>query len=218
MSIRHRVQSQVRSYWTELPNYHDNNTRRFAKGAAAIVGAGQQRTASLTAAFIDVVVAQDTGRFAATRIDPAKFVGIRGVPPVDQYMRPAQQLWWGLSQGDPLATAVSAGLGRAMVMAATDMQMAKTYSAQETMSTIDSVGSYERVVDGSACDLCDSMSSETYSSNDIMPIHPNCSCDVLPVIGSAPTGQPQSDPTVDVVQHDELGPVLVPKPDTGGTT
>jgi hypothetical protein len=71
-------------------------------------------------------------------------------------------------------------------MAATDLQLAKTQTAQATfLATGNHIVGYRRVLEGPhSCGLCVVASTRLYHRSDLMPIHPNCDCSVFPVVSS----------------------------------
>lgn len=91
------------------------------------------------------------------------------------------------------------------------------------MANNDNIVGYRRVpAGGNVCELCLTAATQRYHRDDLMPIHPGCSCDVEPLYGSedpgqvidlvtSDTGEPAAvdNPSDVVVQdHGELGPVL----------
>jgi hypothetical protein len=217
-----RVRLQVATYltatWNGLPDYQPPNIHRFAVGAARAAEGGQRQTAALTDRYLATVTSALTGRTVRpVGVNPRKVTteAVRGVAGVDLYERTGPTVYWELSRGKSIGDAAKAGLNRALVMAATDLQLAKTHAALDVLSRSSHVDRYTRVPTGGApCDLCDAAADESYASSDLMPIHDNCSCDVLPVIGEAvdvPTAEPDDrlgDSDVEVHDHDEIGPVL----------
>ena len=201
--------------WLNLPDYRTDDIERFAKTVAPIVEAGQRTTATLTALRLAAVVKAVTGKTARTpAVDPSTVTteAMRGVPALEVYKRPGVTVWTALSNGATLTDAITQGRSRLADITATGMQLAKTHTAREVMASTPGIVGYRRVLSGSAsCELCMTAAEQTYSREDLLPIHPGCNCDVEPIIGSEDPGpDPGASDEADVTvhEHGEIGPVL----------
>jgi hypothetical protein len=106
-------------------------------------------------------------------------------------------------------------------MGSTDIQLARTHASRSVLARKQRVVGYRRVLSGSpSCDLCAEASTQRYSKEDLLPIHPGCSCDVEPIYGSSDPGTIADDQAIPdnagqvsgtVQQHGEIGPVLAVK-------
>lgn len=128
-------------------------------------------------------------------------------------------------------------LRRLETMANTDMQLAKTRTLYTTMNGDGApVKMYRRVPGGdNTCELCEIASDQVYFTDDLMPIHDNCGCDIEEETGEGLTEHDiayhhlsaiEDDDTTDdpkivdldapedpdrqlaIREHGELGPVL----------
>jgi hypothetical protein len=75
------------------------------------------------------------------------------------------------------------GLQRLDTLVQTDLQLAKTrtlYSAfdQDLHVNREPIKIFRRVTGGNPCGLCEIASDQVYFSDDLMPIHDNCECDI----------------------------------------
>lgn len=130
-----------------------------------------------------------------------------------------------------------AQLRRLETMANTDMQLAKTRTFYRATNGTDGapIKMYRRVPGGdNPCELCELASDQVYFTDDLMPIHDNCGCDVEEETGEGLTAHDiayhhlvsddeQDDPKIvdldedstgddrkqiAIRDHGELGPVL----------
>lgn len=212
---RTRVQRYTSAVWEASPQYRDDDIDRIVERITPAVHAGKRRIGLLT----DSYLARYTGgKPVGVRDD----IGSRGTPDVEVYRRPATTLYVALAAGSTYAAAQSAATARLSNIVNTDMLLALRDQSRETM-TANKVERFSRVLSGSgSCDLCEEAALETYTSDDLMPIHPGCGCDVVPIIGDNatgiemneqtlsdlhPDGVPQREP-IEVTNHGEYGPTL----------
>jgi hypothetical protein len=128
-------------------------------------------------------------------------------------------------------------LRRLETMANTDMQLAKTRTLYSALNGDGApVKMYRRVPGGdNTCELCEIASDQVYFTDDLMPIHDNCGCDVEEETGEGLTehdiayhhlsaienddttddpkivdldAAPDEDKQLAIREHGELGPVL----------
>ena len=182
-AIRGTVQRFAQGQFYASGAYRTADQARFIDQVAPVVLAGRQQASQLTAAYLNQIISDATGKRSAIRstVDPTM---IRGVDVADVYARPYEQVWYSLSQGATLDSAVSAGMARLNTLINSDMQLSKTQTSQDILSNSpDSVIGYERILGGDAsCALCIIASTQRYHRDDLMPIHNNCNCDVGPII------------------------------------
>lgn len=144
---------------------------------------------------------------------------MRGVDAAVVYARTGPTVWTALSLGDDLGTAVGKGLQRALVTAATDLQLARTHAARHVLGRKGNVVGYRRTLGGGDnCRLCQLASTQRYRVGDLMALHNRCSCGILPIFGDRDPGQvidperlaalKRDGPDVVVRTHGELGKVL----------
>lgn len=213
--VRRAVVSTVQRSWVSLDDYRDADIARWVRAVSPVVQAGQIRTAALTDAYLAAYRSEITGgsvRPVGVPVEVA--IGARGIPTAEVYARMGPEVWSRLANGLTIDQAIQAGLARAVKVAATDMQLAKTHAADYVMSADDTVTSYRRVVNGKTCSLCISAADRTYYRGNLLPIHPGCDCGIQPVYGERPpvvnTSAELADDRgdIEINHHGELGPVL----------
>ena len=224
--LRVRLVDGVLVAWNALPNYRDENIATLRRFLVPQVEANHVRVAELTAAF-QAQYAREVGLDAprATVMDRDVVTRPRGVPTGDLIERAAISVYTALSVGSSMTLAVGQGGRRLMTMIGTDSQLVRTKQSQFSLSN-SRVAFYRRQLGpGENCALCVTASRNRYSSGDLLPIHDNCRCSVVPVpagfrlpsvtITDALDHLPRVGATVDeleselvVNQHSEIGPVL----------
>jgi hypothetical protein len=128
-------------------------------------------------------------------------------------MRVPEQAWYALSEGATPQEATDRGALRVVALVAAGLQLAHTHSARHVMRARH-VKRYRRSARATACRLCSLAASQTYDSDDLMPIHDGCACLVVPVWGNAAlpgessTADEAYEDDVAVRDHGELGPIL----------
>lgn len=233
-TLRARVTAYVTAQWTALGGtYSDEALAQFVSRVVPVVTAGQAQVANITTAYIAQTVAVMTGEgtAAAAGVPPELVTGAAlraGVPPETVYARPIVTVRTAISAGADVAQALAAGLHRAVNIAGTDMQLARTHAAQLAMRGNERITGYQRVLTNPrACALCVIASTNKYGRGDLMPIHNQCDCGIAPIVrgsnpgaamnrnllsGRAPApgnGAPKAPKVeLEVRQHGELGPVL----------
>lgn len=218
--VRTRVTSFVERLWGGLESFRDTDIDRFVARVVPVVAGGQRQVASLTDSYLAAVETSVLGKAVPPTGVPASVIAsesLRGLPARTIYQRPGLVVWGALSKGQDIETAARAGLDRALSLATTDLQLARTHTSRYLMSNNPRITGYRRVPGGAnVCDLCALASENHYSRGDLMPIHPGCSCDVEPDFASTDLPdtvdvQPQIEETdigFTVHEHGELGPVL----------
>ena len=186
-ALRQRTLDLLGALWSSLGAWHKPNAATFAPQAAMMVEQAQMHMSNLTAAYL-----QRYGALAGTRIaadtlsNPAS---VRPVDPVEEVTRPFVTGWTALGEGKELPDAVQAGKDRLDSLVSTDLQRAKTHTAQRALKDARIVG-YRRVLEGAySCGLCVIASTQRYHVAKLMPIHPGCDCDVAPIMGDHDPGR-----------------------------
>jgi hypothetical protein len=182
--LRAQVQARLVALWRSLGSWRNDMIPVFVKQAVAIVTAAINQTAMNTSVGLQ--------RFGEASGVPIASAGgldgyVRaGVTPEDVYERPFHDMWTALSQGKTVQQAVQVASDRLATRAATDLQLAKTQTAQATfLATGNHIVGYRRVLEGSySCGLCIVASTRLYHRADLLPIHPACDCSVFPVIST----------------------------------
>jgi hypothetical protein len=192
-ALRGRVTGYVQNVWGSLDSWRSADIDRFVRAVAPAITGGQRQVAALTDSYLAAVESTITGLPVRPVGVPANLVtdeAIRGVAAEDVYARTGPAVWSALSDGSDLPTAVEAGLQRALSMALTDLQLAKTHASRHIFGEKDHVVGYRRALTGrKACGLCAVASTQRYHKADLMPCHPGCGCSVVPIIGTNDPGQ-----------------------------
>lgn len=216
LDTRARVDAAVGGAWRALPEYREPNVEAFARSVVPIVNGAARQVAALAAAYLAAVEADALGAHVQAVAVPSELVDparIRGVPSLlDVYRRPGVTVWTALSKGVPFTQAVDAGLARARALAASDVQLAKTHASRYVTDSRPRIVGYQRTTSGRTCALCSADAGTVYPPGELMPTHPGCNCDVVPVFGERDVAtvdrSSEGDDVVDVHEHGELGPQL----------
>ncbi len=188
--LRSTTLDMLRRLWRSLRTWHRSDVDRFEPTATAILDAAQQHMGSLTASYLT--------RYAELRgehlphVTPAvDLADLRtGVDRRTELERPFVDVWTALKDDKPLDVAVEQGRKRLDDLAATDLQLAKTHTAQTALAGDEKIVGYRRVLEGAySCGLCILASTQRYHKADLMPVHPGCDCDVEPIYGTHDPGR-----------------------------
>jgi hypothetical protein len=176
--IRARLERFARTQFT-AGEFRDDDMALFVAAVVPVILAGRRQMSALTDAYLSQKVSAATGR----RVRPAGPINtdaLRGKPATEVYQRPFVTVRAKLTEGLALDAAVNAGLARTSDLVLSDLQLAKTTTTRNTYKSA-GVKRYIRVLVGSEnCGLCYVASTQTYSTDDLMPIHPGCNCDTDP--------------------------------------
>jgi len=222
-TIRERVLAYALATWENQRDHADEAIAAWIAALAPIVTGGQQLTGTLTANYLAAygVLLGITEQPDVIPPDTMSTMALRGVDDQTLYRRPQIDFWDSIRRGDPTAIAVAAGALRLSQIVATNLQLARTHASRRVLTghlgTV--VVGYRRLVSGLACSLC-SGTANLFSTHELMPIHPHCRCGVVPVyrdgpdpglVSFGPDGSDRGEPRV--VQHGEIGPMLVAEGD-----
>jgi hypothetical protein len=190
-----------------------------------LVASGQEVIAELTDLYMSSILESLLGEAVPeTGHVPTEY---RKADPQEVYARMFKTVYYELSQGKDIQEAATTGQRRAVTTGGTDLWLAHTITARDTLNIHSSregqhVVGYRRVPSGvHTCALCEIASTQRYHKADLMPIHNRCSCGVLPIVDSRDPGQVikreymqkaqqehLSNDEVQVEQHSEIGPML----------
>lgn len=190
--LRERLLAYLAALFRRPGAWHTADAAGFVRHAVPTVAAAQRQTAALTAAYLRQYVSLFGGRVDLGAYQPDKVTGeaTRGVDPAEVYQRPYRSVWMALGDGKPLDEAVQAGEDRLTSIAATDVQLAKTRTAQAVLSHAERVVGYRRVPEGAqTCGLCLIAATQRYHSGELLPIHSGCDCGVEPIVGTRDPGR-----------------------------
>ena len=228
--VRRRTQDYAEREWRGLGSWRDADVERFIAKVVPVIESGQAKVGQLTNSYLSAIAR--AGGFTPT--PDVSVVNPRGTPLDEVYRRPAVTIYTQLSLGTPLDEAVNISAQRLRSMVATDMQLAQTHTSMERVKQDGKVVGYQRVLSpGENCALCAIASTQRYRKAELMPIHANCSCSVVPLYGRSDPGQVinaerladvqeqlkaqgvqytqngfKSDRSIRVNTHGEVGPVL----------
>lgn len=182
LAMRQRTLAILATQWQQLGSWRSADFDRFIQQALPIVQAGQRQIASLTVAQLAMIA-----RTAGHDITAPGLTAFRAVDPAVEYRRPFITTWTALSDGRSLQEAVDAGAKRLESLAATDLQLAKTKTAQAALTDASGVTGYRRVLEGVySCGLCIVAATRRYHKAELLPIHPGCDCSIEPLYGQHP--------------------------------
>jgi len=110
---------------------------------------------------------------------------VRGGDLVGSWRIPIYSLWGAMNDGLSQDELVAQGRDDVVTQATTDL----AYSQRDAMSNIgqnnEGIIGYWRVpTGGSSCDFCNLIADQLYHVEDLMPVHPACSCTVEPAFAS----------------------------------
>ncbi|MFD0078225.1 hypothetical protein ACFVIY_37990 [Streptomyces sp. NPDC127166] len=187
-SLRDRLLGFVLSAFDGLSSLRDADAVEFLDRVVPVIVSTQAQMGQITDAYLSAVMADMLGTTAA----PAGVElpeALRGVPPEEVYRRPFVQTWTELADGKDFLDARSIGRNRLLSITETDLQLARTHAAQQSM-TRGGAKFFRRRLNGSKnCALCTIASTQRYRVAELMPIHPGCHCKPEPLPGDRDPGQ-----------------------------
>jgi hypothetical protein len=188
MSLRDRLITFVLSAFDSLSSYRDGDADEFLDRVVPVVLAAQQTMGQVTDAYLTAVIADMMdGAAAPAGVQLAE--DLRGVPPDEVYRRPFVSVYSALAAGHDLADAVGQGRNRLLSITETDLQLARTHAARQSMQR-NGARFFRRRLSGSKnCALCVIASTQRYRVENLMPIHPGCHCEPEPIPGDRDPGQ-----------------------------
>lgn len=179
--INHKVIEYVRDAYKSTPGFMTNQGEidRLTALMAPVVAAGQMQVAQLTNAHL-------ANLFGLEHVPVPELanLGRNGIDLKDELARPFWTAIKAARDGKPLDEALAAGEHRMDRMLATDMQIAKVKQSREALKA-NGIRTYQRVAGPKACWLCAIAATQTYYTEDLLPIHPGCGCDVAPAESQA---------------------------------
>lgn len=200
-ALRARVLRYIGATWGNLSAYRDADIDRFVAAVVPVVAGAQRQVASLTDAYLAAVESAVLGtRVAPIGVDTAEVStsALRGVEAAEVYHRSGVTVWTALSDGDTLTAAAAKGLNRALDLASTDVQLAKTHATRSILTRKPNVSGYRRVLEGSkSCGLCIVATTQRYHRRELLPIHGGCDCGVMPIYGEKDPGHVIDPTTLD---------------------
>ncbi|MGW7197541.1 hypothetical protein [Streptomyces chryseus] len=187
-SLRARVIQFVLDAFDSLTGHRDGDAAAFVEQVLPTVLAAQAQMGQVTDAYLSAMIADMLGTAAApagVQLDEA----LRGVPPAEVYTRPFVTTWTALARGKAYSAAVAEGRTRLLSITETDLQLARTHAAQQSMQRGGARFFRRRLTGTKNCALCTIASTQRYRVENLMPIHPGCDCKVEPLVGNKDPGQ-----------------------------
>lgn len=122
------------------------------------------------------------------------FVHSRPINPYREYDRPAEQARYALSQGATPDEASEKAQDKAVQLANDDLQLARRKTPMKVFQNSDKVTGYRRVIMpelsvSGVCGLCLAASTRIYRTNELLPIHTNCRCEIMPITTARDPGR-----------------------------
>ena len=202
-ALRQRLLGLVLPAFQALPGFRDADAAAFLDAILPVVLGAQQQMGELTDGYLAQVTADMFGASpapAGVRLPE----NLRGTPPAEVYKRPFVTVRTALANGKSLSEAVSEGRNRLQSIASTDLQLARTHATRQALAGDGRFRYFRRVLRGSFnCALCTLASTQRYSKERLMPIHPGCDCGVRPIPGDQDPGQ-VVDPELLQAAHDAV--------------
>ncbi|MFJ8755672.1 hypothetical protein [Streptomyces cyaneofuscatus] len=186
-SLRDRLIGFVLDAFDSLGSYRDADAALFIERVLPVVLGVQQQLGQITDAYLSAVIADMMGG-ATAPAGAALSDELRGVPPEDVYRRPFVQVWTALSHGHDPADAIGQGRTRLLSITETDLQLARTHAARDSMERGGARYFRRRLSSGKNCALCTIASTQRYRVENLMPIHPGCHCKPEPLPGNRDPG------------------------------
>ncbi|MFF5285195.1 hypothetical protein [Streptomyces sp. NPDC013171] len=187
-SLRDRLLGFVLAAFDGLAGHRDEQAAAFLDRVVPVIVSTQAQMGQITDAYLSAMLADMLGTTAA----PAGVVlpeALRGTPPADVYRRPFVQTWTALANGHDYPTAVEQGRTRLLSITETDLQLARTHAAQQSMTRGGAKFFRRRLTGSKNCALCTIASTQRYRVAELMPIHPGCHCKPEPLPGNRDPGQ-----------------------------
>ena len=186
-SLRARVISFVLDAFDSLDGYRDADAAAFVEQVLPTVLAAQAQMGQVTDAYLSAMLADMLGTStAAAGVELPE--ALRGVDPAEVYTRPFVTTWTALGKGKAYVQAVNEGRTRLLSITETDLQLARTHAAQQSMQRGGARFFRRRLTGSKNCGLCVLASTQRYRVENLMPIHPGCDCKVEPLAGSKDPG------------------------------
>ena len=197
--LRRRSALAVMAAWDSLGSYNRDDVDRFLEQVRPVVEGARRSSSRATEVYLTSYTSGGPTGLPAPEI--------RGGVSVDEvYRRPFVQVWRDLEAGRPFNEAVRHGRARAVSAVNTDIQLASTHTTRMWIDTQPLVTGYRRVLGpGENCGLCIAASSQRYRRGDLMAIHNNCGCTVVPLFDGE---RPSRDAYDEVLSLSEFRPDL----------
>jgi hypothetical protein len=180
-------------------------TPAYIEGQASLLGIIVRAAQMVVGNLTTVDLSQKFGGKPAP-VSPLIAIRDTGIPKSVEYQRPFWETVKAVRNGADKVSALQTGLTRMVQLTDTDLQMAKVRQAQISLRA-QGVKTYRRVTTSDRpCDLCEVAATQIYYTDDLMPIHPKCACDIVEDDSDETPGETPD--SIAVHQHGEVGPML----------
>lgn len=184
MRIRDLAQNAVDGIWSDVAGVSDAELAAFLDQVAPIVRGARLASVEMTSGYVRQTLQLTDG----ISPDVADFIaedvanGIRNGAALEEvYARPIITARTALSKGQSYADAMRQGKDRLDTTVATDVQLGMRDAVYEYGRRVPQIRAWRRVLaPGKVCGLCVAASTQIYRTGDLMPIHNNCDCGVIP--------------------------------------
>lgn len=237
-AIEDNLVDALLALWAAFGSNHDafytgTLIQQFVDQTGMLVRAAQQEAGRITEAYL-----REQIRSMGETLPNARIVDLPrdlrlGVSVEDTYQRPVRDVRYLESTDVEPQRAMETARERLERVAETDLQLARTISAQQVMYRFPQAIGWRRIIHpelGRVCGLCIAASDRVYGRIEKMDMHPACKCTILPVIGGMDPGRKlnEEDLTrlyeaagstegralsklrIETKQNGELGPILTP--------
>jgi hypothetical protein len=216
--------------------YAGDSVQRFAQEVARLVIAAQRAAGQVTEAYLREHIEEMGYDLPNVRLVDLPDAIRMGADPEEVYQRPIRQIRYLHSVEDvPIEEAEQTARERLEKLAQTDLQLARTLSAQQVMYRFPQATGWRRIIHpelGNVCGLCIVAADRVYQRIQKMDMHPGCKCSCLPIVGDIDPGlrlnnddlariyeaaggstarEQLRDLRIEVKENGELGPILTPK-------
>ena len=175
----------LRALWSPFRAYTDHTlVRDLSMSSVALVEAAEQGLQEQVVGMFDLIMPElEIDDIPAVMDD---FVHPRPVNPYREYDRPAEQARYAMSKGATPAEAAEKAVKKAVQLANDDLMLTRRKAPMKIIQGSEKVIGYRRVImpelsESGTCGLCLAASTRLYSKSELLPIHTNCKCEILPV-------------------------------------
>jgi hypothetical protein len=188
-ALRDQLADYVTALWVALGLYRAAQMRDFTAQVVPIVQAAMGHMQALTSAYLSTLEGLAGGSQTPAAVPSLGISDVRnGADPAEVYGRPFHLVWRQLDrlprEAGSIDKAIRSGLDRAVQLAKTDVQLAKTHTSQAALKPARNITGYRRQLEGAySCALCIVASTRRYHKSELLPMHPACDCAVLPIYG-----------------------------------
>lgn len=171
-----RGTAPIQRAWDDLDTYDETSVDTLAVAAERPLETVKTAT-----------VRQSTGYYSVLSGRPAPRIGLAEVAVVAAMRDPFIATWRALASGNNYDAAVAAGRARieAVVTNFTTSTARQTGGVFVAKTGLRTVG-WERITNASACDWCEEVSAQLYSSAESADFgHDRCSCSAVPLFAQA---------------------------------